>query len=373
MRSRGIIGATAVLAGLVVNVVVNVVVNAGPSAQQAWAGSRVAPLASSQDAVTHVATKPSLEVLVPAAQFQMGVAPDAVEPIVQRCLNDIPAALLNVPIRIGNATVPRSLVINDLFCDGYKQELLRQSPRPVALASYFIDRFEVTAAAYQRCVVAGGCSSEPLVAGADIYIQDDLPIVNILPDEAAAYCQWRGARLPTEAEWEYAARGSDGRAFPWGAQDRPDRSNGGRAMSALQRLLEESRDWWSGGELFFANDEDGFAFAAPPGSLPFGRGPFGTEDQVGNVAELVADAFVPLDPDKPQAELSWVNPWQVAAPGDLHVVRGGSWATPSWIGRTDVRDFASNSSIGLSRPRRSPTIGFRCARPVRASRSAAPR
>ncbi|MBP9087225.1 MAG: SUMF1/EgtB/PvdO family nonheme iron enzyme, partial [Kofleriaceae bacterium] len=226
--------------------------------------------------------------------------------------------------------------------------------------------------AYRRCVIVGGCSSEPLVAGADLYIQDDLPIVNILPDEAAAYCHWRGARLPTEAEWEYAARGADGRVFPWGTQARSNRSNLGQAMSPMQRLLEESRDLWSFGALFLADDRDGFAFAAPPGSLPLGRGPFGTEDQVGNVAEIVADALVPLNPDKPQAELPWVNPWQVALPGELHVVRGGSWATPAWVGRSDVRDFTSNS-MGPTRPLRSPTIGFRCARPVQPSLSGAPR
>ena len=366
MKARGVVSVN------VTAVAALVLAHAVASPHFAVARDPSAVLASSRAAMVRVAATPSRDVLGPAGQFQMGVDPEVIESIVQRCTRDIPAALLVVPISIGAAVVPRTLEINELFCNDYKQELLRQSPRQVALDSFFIDRYEVTTAAYQRCVAVGRCSSEPLVAGADLYIQDDDPIVNILPDEAAGYCQWRGARLPTEAQWEYAARGSDGRAFPWGPQERTDRSNLGQAMSPLQRLLEESRERWSFGELFFANDEDGFAYAAPPGSLPLGRGPFGTEDQVGNVAEIVADAFVPLTPDKPQVELSWVNPWQIALPGELHIVRGGSWATPAWLGRSDVRDFASNS-MGPSRPRRSPTIGFRCARPVRASLSAAPR
>lgn len=364
MMSRGMLSGTVAVACIVTTAVL--------SPHQAIARNRLLAVAPSNDATIRIAATPSREVLVPAGQFQMGVDPAVIDSIVQQCTSDIPAASIDVPIRIGASTLPRRLVINDVFCEDYKQELVRQSPRRVVLDSFFIDRYEVTAAAYRRCVVAGGCSSEPLVAGADLYIQDDLPIVNILPDEAASYCRWRGARLPTEAEWEYAARGTDGRVFPWGPQPRADRSNLGKPMSPLQRLLEESRERWSFGELFFSDDSDGFAFAAPPGSLPFGRGPFGTEDQIGNVAEIVADAFVPLDPDKPQAELPWVNPWQVALPGELHIVRGGSWATPTWIGRSDVRDFASNS-MGPTRPVRSPTIGFRCARPVRASLSGSSR
>lgn len=85
---------------------------------------------------------------------------------------------------------------------------------------FWIDRYEVTRAQYRLCVTAGGCSPAPLEAS--YTYRDTQPVNNILWQEARTYCEWRGAKLPTEAEWEYAARGPDGLVFPWGDQFVPE-------------------------------------------------------------------------------------------------------------------------------------------------------
>jgi formylglycine-generating enzyme required for sulfatase activity len=338
-------------------------------------------LLTARDHVAQATAQRSREVLVPAATFRMGMEATAGDVIAERCMNDLPARQFPIVVQLGAGRITEKQAFNDVMCAQYQANLIAMPVHDVTLAAFFIDRFEVTAGDYQQCVDAGGCASEPLVAGADVHLRSDLPMVNILPDEAAGYCQWRGGRLPTEAEWEYAARGNDGRTFAWGNQDRVNRSNLGQGMHSAQRLLDESRDVWNGNEYFFGNDADGFLTAAPPGSFPLGRGPFGTEDQIGNVAEIVADAFVEANPmlfpvgqptPAPPAPLSPVNPWRQARPGDLHVIRGGAWNSPSWAARADVVDFTYNNVIS-DKPRRSPVVGFRCARPVVPSLSGAPR
>ncbi|MBP9088984.1 MAG: hypothetical protein KBG15_22880, partial [Kofleriaceae bacterium] len=141
MRVRHMLGGTVVVACIMAA--------AGLVPHQALARNRLLALAPSNAASTRIAATPAREVLVPAGQFQMGVDPDVVDSIAQRCAHDLPAVSIEVPIRIGASTIMRREVINELFCDDYKQELLRQSPRVVALDSFFIDRFEVTTAAYR--------------------------------------------------------------------------------------------------------------------------------------------------------------------------------------------------------------------------------
>jgi formylglycine-generating enzyme required for sulfatase activity len=153
----------------------------------------------------------------------------------------------------------------------------------VALDGYWIDRTEVTNGQYQRCVQAGHCLP-PVETGSytrEWYygnpVYDDFPVVWVTQGQAADYCAWVGGWLPTEAEWEYAARGPEARLFPWGDEFDGTRLNYCDASSAAGM-----RD---------AELNDGFTETAPVGSFPSGISWCGALDMAGNVREWVADWF----------------------------------------------------------------------------------
>jgi sulfatase modifying factor 1 len=233
-------------------------------------------------------------------------------------------------------------------------------PRKVYLDGYYIDRYEVTNSLYQRFVDEGGYESQKYWSqegwewkengqisypgfwlGKEYsksqfgweYHKADQPVAGVSWYEADAFCRWAGKRLPTEAEWEKAARGDDGRTYPWG-EDPPD--------------------------CFHANYAGCRQYPAPVGSYEKGRSPYGLYDMAGNVWEWVADWFTEdyFKKDKEKEVLE--NP-KGPEKGGPKTRKGGGW----YYEERNIRTYTRWRNPPEYRD--SPTvkgcpIGFRCAK-----------
>jgi formylglycine-generating enzyme required for sulfatase activity len=236
----------------------------------------------------------------------------------------------------------------------------------VMLDAYWVDRTEVTNAMFARFVEATSYKTDAEKARqASVYYEnmkswketagadwqhprgpssnltglDTYPVVAVSWNDAAAYCQWAGRRLPTEAEWEKAARGPDGRKYPWG--DIWDVQMARRVNFADRNLISDMAD---------NNADDGYKFTAPAGSYPAGASRYDALDMAGNVWEWVRDWYEEQYYDRSPVE----NPTGPAA-GQLRALRGGSWGDPQSQVRVAVRGWnIPDFGIGY--------LGFRCAR-----------
>ena len=142
--------------------------------------------------------------------------------------DEAPATQDDPPTEVNKADHAMVLVPEGLFVMGWDAgDPDERPPHPVFLSAYYIDQFEVTIGLYRRCVEDDACG-EPAYApncSWDKDIDDTHPINCVNRQHALDYCAWAGLRLPTEAEWEKAARGTDGRIYPWGYELEGDEAN----------------------------------------------------------------------------------------------------------------------------------------------------
>ncbi len=201
---------------------------------------------------------------------------------------------------------------------------------PVRLTrGYFVGKHEVTWGQLRAFCAARGL--QPPTNVIDRFeAGDSHPVFNVSWDEAQAYCQWAGLRLPSEAEWEYAARGADGRSFPWGDEG-----------PGTTRCNLRSNDYRS--------DLDGHLYTAPVGSYAAGASAFGALDMTGNVWEWVQDWYAGSYPSGAQTDPSG------PATGTLRAYRGVSWYQDSSFCRAAYRSRGSPGD-------RFNSLGFRVVR-----------
>jgi len=256
-------------------------------------------------------------VFVPGGEFPMGSSKEmayAAKDICKESLGNISGAVCDVTA----------------FMDEYPDHI-------VQLPDFWIDQTEVTNGQYRLCLEAGKCeppkvmgsfSRESYFDSIDYY---EYPVVQVTWNMASDYCHWAGARLPTEAEWEYASRGPEGTIFPWGNDFDPNNLN--YCDSSCEGISDPDFN-------------DGYPETAPAGSFPAGASWVGALDMAGNVREWVNDWYASFkieaatDPQGPDS-------------GDAKTMKGGSWYDAPF-------NIRSNNRGGLPTDYWRHKVGFRC-------------
>jgi serine/threonine-protein kinase len=201
-------------------------------------------------------------------------------------------------------------------------------PHPVTLDAFWIDKTEVTNGEYAKCVAAKACQPPRRITSnlKDLYYGNsryaDFPVIWMNWSTAQAYCHWAGRRLPTEAEWEKAARDTDGRTYPWG-NNPPDKT--------LLNFNEVIKD------------------VTQTGSYPVGASPYGALDMAGNVWEWAADWYA-VDTYAKSLDHNPLGPHL----GTLRILRGGSF-------RYNARGVTTTYRFSKDPTFSSDETGFRCA------------
>ena len=221
--------------------------------------------------------------------------------------------------------VSMALIPEGPFLMGNQDEL-----HAVILDAFYIDQYEVTNLAYQDCVNSGVCTPPKFPEQPELleylgYYDELSPVTFVSWQQAQDYCAWRGGRLPTEAEWEKAARGTDGRTYPWGEDIDCSYANYGAVLHICEGRL------------------------SPVGSRPPGGSPYGVFDMAGNVDEWTVDCYT--------KDYSWHgnaprNPVALEQTECSRTIRGGSFVTASFGLKTFDRT--------ASEPDADPFTGFRC-------------
>lgn len=295
-----------------------------------------APIATPTPVSARISAKDSMaQVYVPAGEFLMGSTGADIDQVMQEC----------------------SYCSHDWFKDEIPQ-------RQVYLDAFWIDKTEVTNAMFAKFVAATGYNSyaekvgsgisfnlfskdwkltkgadwqHPLGPASNINGLENHPVVQVNWNDAQAYCEWAGGRLPTEAEWEKAARGTDGRTYPWG-----NRAVAGNLLNFADRNIDIS-----GAD---KTVDDGYPFTAPVGSYLEGASHYGALDMAGNAWERVADWYS----GSYYASAPTRNPTGPSS-GAYRVLRGGSWSRLA-------RYVRAASRLKYLQENRSSGISFRCVR-----------
>jgi formylglycine-generating enzyme required for sulfatase activity len=281
-------------------------------ASNAWAGS--SPASQPKGQVNR--TAPSDEASVTKVNEQLKAAQqDAVERQAQR----------GATVSEGGGGM--ALIPEGDFIMGAEELLPDARPvHRVFVSLFWLDRYQVTNAQYRRCVEAGGCLPPKDQQAFDDAEQAQHPVTNVTWGQARIYCQWKGKRLPTEAEWEKAARGTDGRRYPWGNNDDVIKS---RLKSGEIRTVSNGTE--------------------PVGSHPAIASPYGVYDQVGNVSEWVKDWY-----GEGFYQVSPLRDPQGPVRGSFRVLRGGPFTERPLEAHVSYRSWDEMTYWG-------PALGFRCA------------
>ncbi len=203
----------------------------------------------------------------------------------------------------------------------------------VYVDAFYMDTFEVTTSRYAKFMGATGQEQPRYWSTVRLVSDGDKPVMGVTWHDADAYCRHYGKRLPTEVEWEKAARGTDGRTYPWGNEDSSSRlANYGKSFMGVINVYNQR--------------------LTPVGRYESGKSPYGMHDLAGNVWEWVADWY-----DKDYYRSSPDRNPKGPSSGQFRVLRGGSWVnTPS--------DLRSATRFWDDPPSRLSVIGFRCAQDI---------
>jgi formylglycine-generating enzyme required for sulfatase activity len=261
----------------------------------------------------------SLLVFILFVPFGYAESSDQVDPKTK--VKAAPAGMVLIPkgpFYIGSSEKDIDWIVETFFAESRDWYLDETPSQALYLNQFFIDKYEVTVGKYQKFLEETR-RTKPKFLNNSRYNSPNQPIIGVTWQDAADYCSWLGKRLPKEVEWEKAARGDDGRRYPWGNSIDSKKAN-------------------------VRGTKDSFRYSSPVGNFPEGQSPYGVMDMAGNAFEWTQDWYKPLPGNESENDLYNQR---------LKVIKGGSWKANMDLARSALR--------GKQFPHQSADhVGFRC-------------